>query len=71
MLIDRGIKMINEYDKVRLKSGEIARIVEVLEDGKMYVGEIIRANRHVEVDHIPLENIASVFVETEQPLAIA
>jgi len=60
--------MIKEYDKVKLRTGETARIVEVLEQGKMYVGEIIRTNRSVEVEHIAFSDIVSVFVETETPV---
>ena len=60
--------MINEYDKVKLRTGETARIVEVLEQGKMYVGEVIRSNRSVEVEHIAFKDIVSVFVETETPI---
>ncbi len=63
--------MIKEYDKVRLKTGEIARIAEILEQGKMYIGEIIRADRHVEIDHIAHEDIFSVFEEIERPLTRA
>ena len=63
--------MINEYDKVKLRSGEIARIVEVLEHGKMYIGEIIKANRKVDIDHILHEDIVSIFSEIETPLSVA
>jgi len=59
--------MIKEYDKVKLRTGETARIVEVLEQEKMYVGEIIRANRSVDVEHIAFSDIVSVFAETETP----
>ena len=62
------MNFINEYDKVKLRTGEIARIVEVLEQGKMYIGEIIRADRSVEVEHIAFTDIVSVFVETETPV---
>jgi len=62
--------MIKEYDKVRLKTGEIARISEILEDGVAYIAEIIRRSGEfsVTVDHIKYEDIQSVFVETEKPL---
>ncbi len=63
--------MIHEGDKVRLKSGEIARIAEVLAQGKMYIGEIIRADKHVEIDHVAHEDIFSVFEEIERPLTKA
>ncbi len=63
--------MIKEYDKVRLKTGEIARIVEILEQGKMYIGEIIRTDKHVEIDHIAHEDIITVFEEIERPLTKA
>ncbi|MDR1160653.1 MAG: hypothetical protein LBK69_08525 [Syntrophomonadaceae bacterium] len=61
--------MLKEYDKIKLCTGEIARIVEVLEQDKMYIGEIIRADKRVDIDHIPFKDIASVFVEIERPVA--
>ena len=59
--------MINEGDKVKLKTGEIALIAEVLEDGVMYIAEIFTKNG-VSVDHLEYKDIASVFVETENPI---
>jgi len=65
--------MINEYDKVRLKTGEIARISEVLELGVAYIAEIFRKNGEssITIDHIKHDDISSIFVETETPLAHA
>jgi hypothetical protein len=60
--------MIKEYDKVKLRTGQNARIVEVLEPEKMYIGEIIGADRHVEIDHISFDDIVSVYVENEVPI---
>ena len=63
--------MIKEYDKVRLKTGEVARISEVLEAGVAYIAEIFRKNGEfaVTIDQINHSDIASVFVETETLLA--
>ena len=65
--------MINEGDKVRLKSGEVALVTEILESGVAYMAEIFRQNGSVSVtiDQISHNEIASVFVETEQPLKTA
>ncbi len=63
--------MIQEGEKVRLTTGEIARIAEVLEQGKMYIGEIIRTNRDVEIGYVSHDQIASVFEEIERPLSKA
>ena len=63
--------MINEGDKVKLLTGEIPIISEVLSQDKMYIGEIIRADKHVEIDHIAHEDIFSVFEEIERPLTRA
>ena len=62
--------MIKEYDKVRLKTGEIARISEVLEAGVAYIAEIFRPSNgfSVTIDDIRHDDIASVFIETETPL---
>jgi len=69
--IRKGVfAVIKEYDKVRLKTGEIARISEVLEDGVAYIAEIIRRNGDfsVSIEQIKQTDISSVFVETEKPI---
>jgi hypothetical protein len=63
--------MVNEGDKIRLKTGEIALISEVLGKGAAFVIELFNKDGHVSIEQILKEEIASVFVETEQPLAIA
>ena len=60
---------IKECDKVKLKTGELAKISEVLKEGNDYIVEIFRANGHVEVDQISYNDISSVFIEVEHPLA--
>ena len=62
---------IEEYDKVKLKSGEIARIVEIYEVGVSYEAEIFRPSNDfsVTVDTLNHEDIVSVFKEVEYPLA--
>jgi len=63
--------MISEYDKVRLKTGELARISEVLEEGVAYIAEIFRKNGDfsVVIEQIKHNEIESVFVETEKSLS--
>lgn len=60
---------IKECDKVKLKTGELAKISEVLKEGSDYIAEIFRANGRVEVDQISYNDISSVFIEVEHPLA--
>jgi len=65
--------MIREYTKVRLKTGEIAHIIEILEQNVAYVAEIIRQSGEfsVTIDQINHSEIESIFVETETPLSHA
>ena len=56
------------YQHIRLKSGLRATIVEVLEQGKAYIADIEIAEGDFETEQIAQEDIASVFVEVEQPL---
>ena len=62
---------IAEGDKIRLKSGEIARVVEVYEPGAAYEAEIFRPGGEfgIVIDTVRHEEIFSVFKETEHPLA--
>ena len=63
---------IEAYDKIKLKSGEIARVVEIYEAGSMYEAEIFRQNGEFSrtIDTVRHEDIASVFKEVEHPLKI-
>ena len=65
-------KTINEYDKVRLTTGEIARISEVLEDGVAYIAEIFRKNEEfsITVEQIRHDDIKSVFDVIERPISL-
>jgi len=56
------------YQAVRLRNGKKATIVEVLEQGKAYIADIEITEGDFETEQILQEDIASVFVEIEQPL---
>ena len=59
---------IEEYDKIKLKTGKTARIVEILENGVMYIAEIYEQGKRVSVEHVKHQDIASVIKEVEYPL---
>jgi len=63
--------MIQEFTKVRLKTGEIAHIVEVLQQDVAYVAEIVRKNGEftVSVEQVLHEEIETVFNEVETAVA--
>ena len=60
--------MIAEYDKVRLKTGEIARIVEIL-DSNVFLAEIATESGNINTTEINKSNIRAKIVEVEQPLS--
>lgn len=65
-LVKKGIytplwkQRINAYDTVRLKSGEVACIVEILGDGKICYVADIEKEEGAETDFIYSEDIAEV-----------
>jgi len=65
--------MIKEGDKVRLTTGEVAYISEILEMDVAYIAEIFRQNGDVSVtiEQISHDEIASVFEEIERPVLSA
>ena len=54
---------IKLYDKVRLKSGETASIVEIYEDGIAYEADIDRPDGSIDTDTIRQEDIAAIVTE--------
>jgi len=63
--------MIKEYDKIRLKTGEIARVSEILGNGAAFVVEFFNKDGHVSVEQILLEEVGSIFEEIEHPFVPA
>jgi len=56
--------MIKEYDKIRLKTGQIGRILELLNDDA-FIAEIYLEDGGIDTTEIKISDILSVFVETE------
>ena len=62
--------MIKQYDKVKMKDGKFAIIVEVLEPGKAYIADIELSCGDYTTETIFHSDIAALIVEVEQPLAM-
>ena len=60
--------MIREFDKVKLKNGEIGYIADKLDDTHFYA-DISKSTGEISTVFITLADIASVFVETERPIS--
>jgi preprotein translocase subunit YajC len=60
--------MIKEFDKVRLTSGNIGYVVDVLDDRHFYV-DVSHPAGEISTVFVNIEDIASVFEETERTLA--
>ncbi|MCL2068626.1 MAG: hypothetical protein FWH00_01885 [Oscillospiraceae bacterium] len=63
--------MVQEGDKVKLISGEIAIIAEVLDEDVAYIAEIFAKGGGVSIDQIAYSDIKSVFKEVEHILTQA
>ena len=55
------------YQKVKLKSGEYAHIVEIYKDGEAYEADIYSKDGLTRTDTIKPSDIARLIVEVEQP----
>ena len=56
---------IQEGQKIKLKTSEIARIVEVYKDGEAYEVEIFKVSGGIAIETIKPSDIASVYIESE------
>lgn len=61
--------MIKQYDKIKLKSGKYAIIVEILEQGKAYIADIELSDGEYETETIEHSDIEALIVEVEKPIA--
>lgn len=59
--------MIKLFDKIKLKTGEIARIVEILEPEVAFMADIAKKQGGYYTDTIKANDVLSVFGETEYP----
>ena len=62
--------MIKEFDKIKLKSGEVGYIADKLDDRHFYA-DVTVAGGDITTIFISIDDIASVFVETEHPIVLA
>lgn len=63
-------KLIKQFQKVRLKTGEEAVIVEILEENRVFLADVEKSEGDYETDEIHYDDIKSVFIETEQLLTV-
>ena len=61
------MEMIKEYDRIRLASGELGRILEILAPS-VFLAEIVRKGGGIDTAEISLSDIKSKFVEYEEPI---
>ena len=59
--------VIKEYDRVRLASGELGRILEILAPS-VFLAEVVRKGGGIDTKEINLTDIKSKFVEYEKPI---
>jgi len=58
---------VKQYDKIRLKSGFIARIMEVLGANEAFIADVETGDGEYDTIDIKPSDIKSVFVEYEEP----
>ena len=63
--------MIELFQKVKLKSGRLAVIVEILEPNEAFLADVEISEGEYETDEIRTSDIQSVFEEVERVLATA
>jgi hypothetical protein len=56
------------FQKIKLKSGEFAHIVEIYEDGVAYEADIYSRDGKTRTDTIKHSDIEAMIVEVEKPL---
>ena len=64
---DKVKTLINQFQKVRLRTGDLAVVVEILEQNRAFLVDIQKGEDSFETDEIRDCDIESVFIEVEQP----
>ena len=62
--------MIRQYDKIKLKSGKYAVVVEILDPENAYIADIELSEGDFTTETIYHSDISALIVEVEQPLAV-
>lgn len=61
------MKMIKQYQRVKLKTGKDAVIVEILGNGEVYIADIEISEGDYETSTVYPKDIKSLYVEVEEP----
>ena len=56
---------ISEGQKIKLKTGEMARVADVLKGGEAFMVEVFAKSGGIRIETIWPSHIASIFVESE------
>ena len=64
------IGMIKQYDKIKMRDGKYAVIVEVLEPEVAYIADIELEEGDFTTETISFSDIAATIIEIEQPIAV-
>jgi len=60
--------MVREFNKVKLKNGDVGYIADKLDDSHFYA-DVSNSSGEISTVLISINDIESVFVETETPLS--
>jgi len=63
--------MIRQFQKIRLKNGREAIVVEILEPGTSFLVDVEIGDEEFNTDEIDISEIQSVFEEIETPIIAA
>jgi diphthamide synthase (EF-2-diphthine--ammonia ligase) len=61
---------IRQYDKIRLSTGLVGRIMEVLGGGEAYIVDVMGEDGEYETIDIKRGDIKSRFIEREEPVDV-
>ena len=63
--------IIKQYQKIKLKDGKDAVVVEILGDGEAFIADVEISEGDYETETIYPKDINSAYIEVEQPYVIA
>lgn len=68
---ERVSRLIEQFQKVRLKNGKVAVIIEILDPNKAFLADVQMGEGDYETDEIHAKDIQTIFEEVERAFVAA
>lgn len=64
------MKPLKEFDRIRLKTGQRGRVVEIFQDGTL-LAEVVNDSGGIDIKEIQKSDVRAIIKEIEEPFGVS